>query len=214
MRSEQIDSAAKALNSVARWQQVETWVQLYRGRIQGRTRMGIRKLMEREREKIEKLGLLEAEMLAMHIYTGPEFVLMNSICRTGDFPQRVIEFARLKGNNVPSEVNTLCTTLFCMSSGLKKLARHTDLPENRMVYRGLGKMRLPSEFWVPRGTPPWRGGVERAFMSTTADKNVALSYAKGRGTVVEINVGRIQIGGDVSFLSMVGPTVHTLFQFL
>jgi hypothetical protein len=42
-------------------------------------------------------------------------------------------------------------------------------------------------------------------MSTTADKSVALFYANGRGTVVEISVGRIQIGGDVSFLSMVRP---------
>ncbi len=73
------------------------------------------------------------------------------------------------------------------------------------VYRGLGKMKLPAQFWVPHGNPAWRGGVERAFMSTTADKAVALFYANGRGTVVEISVGRIQIGGDVSFLSMV-PT--------
>ena len=65
---------------------------------------------------------------------------------------------------------------------------------------------LPHEFWVPHGNPPWRGGVERALMSTTADKAVALHYANGKGTVVEIDVGRIQIGGDVSFLSMVHTT--------
>ena len=64
-------------------------------------------------------------------------------------------------------------------------------------------MLLPPAFWVPHGEPAWRGGVERALMSTTADKAVALHYANGRGTVVEIDVGRIQIGGDVSFLSMV-----------
>jgi hypothetical protein len=64
-------------------------------------------------------------------------------------------------------------------------------------------MLLPQEFWVPHGEPAWKGGVERALMSTTADKNVAMHYANGRGTVVEIDVGRIQIGGDVSFLSMV-----------
>ena len=74
------------------------------------------------------------------------------------------------------------------------------------VFRGLGRMLLPAQFWVPHGDPAWRGGVERAFMSTTADKWVALFYANGRGTVVEISVGRIQIGGDVSFLSMVRPT--------
>ncbi len=64
-------------------------------------------------------------------------------------------------------------------------------------------MLLPAQFWVAHGEPAWRGGVERAFMSTTADKSVALFYANGKGTVVEISVGRIQIGGDVSFLSMV-----------
>ncbi len=64
-------------------------------------------------------------------------------------------------------------------------------------------MLLPHEFWVPHGNPAWKGGVERALMSTTADKAVALHYANGKGTIVEINVGRIQIGGEVAFLSMV-----------
>ncbi len=81
---------------------------------------------------------------------------------------------------------------------------------SRKVYRGLGKMQLPPQFWVPHGNPAWRGGVERALMSTTADKGVALFYADGRGTVVEISVGRIQIGGDVSFLSMVRPSLSAL----
>jgi hypothetical protein len=71
-------------------------------------------------------------------------------------------------------------------------------------------MLLPHEFWVPHGEPAWKGGVERALMSTTADKDVALHYAKGKGTVVEIDVGRIQIGGDVSFLSMVRPPLPPL----
>jgi hypothetical protein len=71
-------------------------------------------------------------------------------------------------------------------------------------------MLLPHEFWVPHGEPAWKGGVERALMSTTADKAVALHYANGRGTVVEIDVGRIQIGGDVSILSMVRTTSPAL----
>jgi hypothetical protein len=64
-------------------------------------------------------------------------------------------------------------------------------------------MLLPYQFWVPHGNPAWCGGVERAIMSTTADKSVALYYANGRGTVVEISVGRVQIGGDLSCFSMV-----------
>jgi hypothetical protein len=71
-------------------------------------------------------------------------------------------------------------------------------------------MLLPEQFWVPHGSPAWRGGVEKAFMSTTADKGVALYYANGRGTVVEISVGRTQMGGDTTFLSMVPLTPHPL----
>jgi hypothetical protein len=84
-------------------------------------------------------------------------------------------------------------------------------PPLSKVYRGLGKLLLPTQFWVPHGTPEWRGGVERAFMSTTTDKSVALFYANGRGTVLEVSVGRIQNGGDISFLSMVSSP-HTLFD--
>jgi hypothetical protein len=196
--AERINLAIKALNSEERWQQVEEWVGLYRGRIQGRTRLGLKGLMKREQDKIQRYMLVQGEVLALYLYTGPEFVPMNGICRS--FPQSILNV--LKGDATTPD-NKLCTTLFCISSGLKKIARSTKLPENRKVFRGLGRMLLPMQFWVPHGTPAWRGGVERAFMSTTADKNVALFYANGRGTVVEISVGRIQIGGDVSFLSMV-----------
>jgi hypothetical protein len=155
-------------------------------------------LMLREKIKIKNYGLVAGEVLALYLYTGPEFVPMNGICR--NFPQNILTML-LGDGSTPR--NTLCTTLFCITSGIKKLGRYTDLPEDRKVYRGLGRMLLPPQFWVPYGTPAWRGGVERAFMSTTADKSVAMFYANGKGTVVEINVGRIQIGGDVSFLSMV-----------
>ena len=185
--------AIQALVSEKRWRRVERWVGLFRGRIQGRTRLGRRKLIEREQEKILLYRLTKGEVLALHIYTGPGFVPINAICRNFC---RQNSLAILHGN-------TLITTLFCVSSGIKKLGQHTLLPANRRVFRGLGTMVLPQQFWVPHSTPPWLGGVERAFMSTTADKSVAMFYANGRGTVAEISVGRIQIGGDVSFLSMV-----------
>ena len=198
-RAEKIDAAVEALDSDKRWGEVEGWVRLYRGRILGRTRLGIKNLMRRERERIEKNKLMMEEVFATYLYTGPEFIPMNSICR--NHPANIVKL--LEGEDQGREANRLCTTLFCVSSALKKLGRSTEVPESRTVYRGLGAMRLPAEFWTPSGDPPWRGGVERAFMSTTADKNVALFYANGKGTVVEISVGRIQIGGDVSFLSMV-----------
>ena len=71
-----------------------------------------------------------------------------------------------------------------------------ELPASGKVYRGLGQMLLPRQFWVAHGSPAWRGGVEKAFMSTTTDKDVAMVYANGRGTVVEISVGRVQTGAS------------------
>jgi hypothetical protein len=200
-REERIAAAAAGLDSVARWEAVAVWVGLFWFRMQGRTREGISYLMRPENSKIGQYLLKQGEVLALYLYTGPEFVPMNGILR--NFPQNIIEM--LNGN-------TMCTTLFCISSALKKIGRGTELPSNGKVFRGLGKMLLPSQFWVPHDTPAWRGGVERAFMSTTADKSVALFYAKGRGTVVEIRVGRIQIGGDITFLSMVHPLPRSFLR--
>ena len=201
-RDQAIRLVAESLISEEQWLQVEDWVGLYRGRIEGRTRLGVKKLMDREEVKIRQFNLVREEVLTLYLYTGPEFMPINAICR--NFPPKMMDLLQADS---AAQRNTLCTTLFCISSGLKKLGRHTELPENRVVYRGLGKMLLPQQFWVPHGSPAWRGGVERAFLSTTADKNVALFYANGRGTVVEISIGRIQIGGDVSFLSMVRKNI-------
>jgi hypothetical protein len=109
-----------------RWGEVEGWVRLHRGRIQGRTRLGLKALMEREEEKIEKYGLTISEVLAGHIYTGANFVPLNAICRS--FPQSILDL--LKGDGTVAD-NRMCTTLFCISSCLKKLSQFTELPENR-----------------------------------------------------------------------------------
>jgi hypothetical protein len=208
LRSDRIEQAVAALTSEEKWGQVEGWVRLYRGRIQGRERLGLTRLMDRERAKVQQCLLTPGEVLALHLYTGPEFVLINGICRSHCGKDWKTICTLLEGGGTRPD-NRLCTTLFCISSALKKLSQTTPLPDSRKVYRGLGKMQLPTQFWVPHGDPAWRGGVERAFMSTTEDKDVALFYANGRGTVVEISVGRIQIGGNVAFLSMVPcPPVH------
>ena len=127
-RQERIDALCKALDSEARWKEVEGWVRLFFGRIQGRTRLGLKGLMLRERRKVRRYGLVLAEVLALYLYTGPEFVPMNAICR--NFPQNVLDLLRGDGT---TPRNTLCTTLFCITSGIKKLGRFTDLPEDRKV---------------------------------------------------------------------------------
>jgi len=196
-KEDRIMSIVASLNTEERYKQIESWISLFHVRLQARFKIGLCKLMEQERYNIERFKLQEGEVLAIHMYTGPSFMVMNSICRR--FPQSIVDL--LQGDQNMS-ANTLPTTLFCVSSGLMKLGRHTDIPDDGFVYRGLGKMLLPQQFWVPHGNPPWKGGVERAFMSTTTNKDIALFYSEGKGTVAEISVGRIQIGGDMGWVSM------------
>jgi hypothetical protein len=126
-RLDQIEQAAEALDSEERWKAVEGWVQLYRGRIQGRTRLGINALMLREGNKIKRYGLTKGEVLALYLYTGPEFVPLNGICRS--YPPAMVKL--LKGDGGTTADNRLCTTLFCISSAIKKLSQTTELPESR-----------------------------------------------------------------------------------
>ena len=202
-----ISAVVGNLDSEERWAQVVEWVGLFHGRVQGRSRIGLWKLAEKNEKQVEKYGLKRGEMLAAYLYTGPCYLPFNSVYR--NYPPSMVEL--LKGESGQSKT-TLSTVLFCISSALVKLGRHTELPENGKVYRGLGKMLLPSQFWVEHqdlesDCPPWKGGVERAFMSTTSDMNVALHYSMGTGTVVELSVGRIQIGGELGWVSMVSSLV-------
>ena len=194
-----IAAAADALNTERRFQDVACWLALFVCRMQSRKRIGLASLLEREKISIEKCDMQPAEVLAVYIYTGPLFMLMNTVCRS--YPPNLLQL--LHGVHGDEDRNTLSTLLFCVTSGLKKIGRQTELPASGKVFRGLGSMLLPRDFWVAHDSPAWRGGVEKAFMSTTTDKDVALFYANGKGTVVEISVGRIQIGGVISWLSMV-----------
>ena len=60
-------------------------------------------------------------------------------------------------------------------------------------------LRTPNEYNV-------RGGVERAFMSTTRDREVAMAYAAKRGDegaqlVFEFTMGAVDRGADLGWLS-------------
>ena len=67
---------------------------------------------------------------------------------------------------------------------------------------------LPKEFWVVNEFGV-KGGIESAFMSTTLNQQVAVSYAAsgdGAGVVFEIQQGMVDRGADISFLSQVKPS--------
>ena len=73
-------------------------------------------------------------MTLWRLWAGPEFVPMNGICR--NFPQSIVEL--LRGTGTAGD-NRLCTTLFCISSALKKLSQTTPLPETRSADAPAGR---------------------------------------------------------------------------
>ena len=88
-------------------------------------------------------------------------------------------------------------------SAIIKLSRTWKIPVDRKVYRGLGGMLLPHNFW---GEDAFgcRGGVELGIMSTTTTRDVAIQYSgteKGRPTVFEIEVGQVDRGAPLRWVS-------------
>ena len=96
-------------------------------------------------------------------------------------------------------LNLYTTTLHAINSAIIKLGK---LTEAKTVYRGIGGKALPKEFWE-KNRFGVRGGVEPAFMSTTLNREVAMTYASGSdvGIVLAIRQGMVNRGADISWLS-------------
>ena len=173
----------------------EEWKKLNITRKQGRKRAGnLSELMQIPdvMKTVLKAKLIKEEIIALRLYTGPMYLQYNAKLR--NFPQRIV--LSLEGNRYE-------TTIFVISSGITKLSKVTAIPQNRLLYRGLGGMLLPEKFWRP-SAEDFQGGVEYGLMSTTTDKNIAIHYSgidKKRAIIFEILAGRIDIGGSLRFVS-------------
>ena len=85
--------------------------------------------------------LSRAEVIGLRLYTGPLFVLYNAVLR--GFPDKDVALLLDK----EGRENRYETTIFVIASGVTKLSKITDIPPDRKVYRGLGGMILPRQFW-------------------------------------------------------------------
>jgi ankyrin repeat protein len=154
----------------------------------GRTRQTVAELMAKD--KIIEARLSKEELIGLRLYTGPMFVKYNCILR--GFPKAVVD--GLKGNRY-------VTTLHAIVSGIRKLGRVEPIPEGRCVYRGLGGMLLPTAFHKPDELG-CMGGVERAFMSTTTKRAIAVQYSGNKTpTIFQISIGQIDMGASLNILS-------------
>ena len=106
-------------------------------------------------------------------------------------------------------LNKYTTTLHAINSCIIKLSKLTVASR---VYRGVGGRMLPKSFWEANKYGV-RGGIEGAFMSTTLDEKVAKAYAAdgAGGFVFEIQMGMIDRGADISFLSQYPHEREILF---
>ena len=144
--------------------------------------------------KVKAAGLIQAEVAAIRLYTGPMYVKYNRVLRaTAVGPYSYV------------------TTVHAINSGIVKMAKLT--PE-ATVYRGVSGGVLPKQFWEPNEHGVM-GGVELGFMSTTTNRDVALAYMHQRGKeakmLFEIRMGMIDRGADVSLLSQFPAEKEILF---
>ena len=152
-----------------------------------------------EEKEIGKLSMQEFQ--AARLYTGPMYMKYNAVLRGlgEEGLPKIKNKVLFEGMKKLCGDNKYVTTLHCISSAIVKLSR---LAKPQTVYRGLAGRVLPSEFWLGQG----HGGVEFAFMSTTADREVAMEYAKAKekeaaSCVMEVKMGMIDRGADLSWLS-------------
>jgi hypothetical protein len=94
-----------------------------------------------ELPEAKKAGLKMEEVIGLRLYTGPMFVLYNAALR--GFPEK--DVACLKDTD--GKENRYETTIFVIASGITKLSKVSQVPKGRRLYRGLGGMIMPRQFW-------------------------------------------------------------------
>jgi len=126
--------------------------------VAGRNAKTVAELLERPEAKHARLR--DAEIIALRLYSGPMYAVYNPILRPGE-----------DAAGSASIKNLYPTTIQLIISGICKLCRVAEAPDELCVYRGLSGMALPEEFF-DADQQGFAGGVEASFMSTTLDEQV------------------------------------------
>lgn len=154
-----------------------------------------------------RAALTRVEMIAVVLYSGPMFVIYNAVLR--QYPENVYDVFRKSGN-------TFSTTIFVLVSAIQKLSRCMRIPPGTLLYRGLGgTMELPDSF-SNADDNGCVGYTEYGFMSTTADRSVAVHYSgvnehKPKASIMEIHPNSVDRGADISEFSQYPGEKEYLF---
>jgi hypothetical protein len=171
----------------------------------GRQILSIDTLLQKPEAQRAKLN--RAEMIAVVMYTGPMFVVYNGILR--QYPKELYS-TFLKSDN------RFSTTIFILVSAVQKLSRCMYVAPGMLLYRGLGgTLELPDSFTIADKNG-CKGYTEFGFMSTTADRSVAIRYSgvkdrKPQASIMEIHPNAIDRGADISEFSQYPGEKEFLF---
>jgi hypothetical protein len=144
-----------------------------------------------------KAALIKCEVIALSLYSGPMFEIYN--CMLRQFPvDRYKKFS--------SQGNSFSTTIFVLVSAIQKLSRHMFLPPSIRLYRGFSSMEMPESFSKVDEDTGCSGYAEWGFISTTANKSVAIQYSgvdegKPRATVLCIRPSSVDRGASIAEFS-------------
>jgi hypothetical protein len=170
-----------------------------------------------KKDLAEKSRLTRAEMIAVVLYTGPLFFVYNAILRR--FPKDIFEAFCVGDVDLKlhrGDINNFATTIFVLVSAIHKLSRVMNIPAGVLLYRGLGGlMELPDSFSKP-DEYGCTGYCEFGFMSTTADRDIAVEYSgvkdnKPRASLMEILPNSVDRGADISDFSQYPAEREFLF---
>jgi hypothetical protein len=161
----------------------------------GRVITDISELMKRP--LAVKSGLQQCEVIALSLYTGPMFEIYNCLLR---------RFPLDKYHAFSGQGNTFSTTIFVLVSAIQKLSRRMYLPPSMRLYRGFSSMEMPESFFKVDEETGCSGFAEWGFISTTANKNVAIQYSgvddgKPSATVLCIRPSSVDRGASIADFS-------------
>lgn len=161
-----------------------------------------------------KAGLQKCELVMLRLYSGPMFAQYNGKMRAflrcvqeilpkerkGLGPALVMAAMEAARKRMGSEY---VTSILVLVSALLKLRTVCPLPPGRKVFRGFAGLETPQcfKFQDDRGN---QGGVEFGFLSTSTCEQQAIGYIafdKGMPQLYEMDLGQIDRGADLSWIS-------------
>jgi ankyrin repeat protein len=136
-----------------------------------------------------------------------QYVVYNTILRS--FPEDLFQKFKKFDNLFP-------TTIFALASAVQKVSRVMKLPENLILYRGLGGTTDLPDSYFQLDQYGCSGFVEWGFMSTTASKKIAIDYCglskqKPLPLVLAVRVGAADRGACIREFSQYMGEVEYLF---